>query len=182
MSCYQKIVSTFPGKKAVLLLTAAFFTLTSMTPHRANFSGEWKLNESKTEDGNFLCIYDMGDRMRSETMKIAEQADFLTVEVPNSSPDAALVTSQEKLTFDGKENEVNHIGRGKKFTVKWSGDGQTMTVNSVVYCDIDGKKEEFKVTEIWKLINEERSISVRYDLESTLIGERVMKRVYDKVN
>ena len=56
-----------------------------------------------------------------------------------------------------------------------------MIVNSVVYCDIQGKKEEFKVAEIWKLINDGRSISVRYDLESTLIEARVMKRVYDKV-
>ena len=49
MSYYQKIVTIFAGKKPVLLLTAGFFTLTSMAQDRANFSGEWKLNESKSE-------------------------------------------------------------------------------------------------------------------------------------
>ena len=105
------LMTIFAGKKSVLLLTAGFFTLTSMAQDRANFSGEWKLNESKSElVGQFpLCIFG-GDRMRSKTMKIAGQADFLTVDVASSSPDGALVTRQEKLTFDGKESEATYVG------------------------------------------------------------------------
>ena len=76
--------------------------------HRANFSGEWKSKESMSMGGNIVCLYDEGDRMRSNTMKIAEQADFLTIEVPNPSPGAALATSQEKLAFDGKESQITH--------------------------------------------------------------------------
>jgi hypothetical protein len=60
MSFYQKFVTTFAGKKSVLLLTAGFFTLTSMAQDRANFYGEWKLNESKSElvkDHFPLCIF-----------------------------------------------------------------------------------------------------------------------------
>lgn len=63
MSYYQKIVTIFTGKKPVLLLTAVFFTLTSMAQDRANFSGEWKLNVSKSEINLFpLCIFGGGDR------------------------------------------------------------------------------------------------------------------------
>src|SRR5690242_10366076 len=102
--------------------------------HRANFSGEWKSKESISMGGNIVCLYEEGDRMLSKTMKIAELADFLTIEIPNPSPGAALATSQEKLTFDGKESQINHgQERGKKFTVKLSADGQTMTVNSIVH-------------------------------------------------
>ena len=55
---YQKFVTIFAGKMSVLLLTAGFFTLTSMVPDRANFSGEWKLNESKSElVDSFLFAY-----------------------------------------------------------------------------------------------------------------------------
>src|ERR1051326_8519646 len=133
MDYYQKLVATFATNKSVLLLGVAFFTLTSMAPHRANFSGNWKLNESKSIRGNSLCIYDQGDRMRSNTMKIAEHADFLTIDIVSSSPEGAPVTRREKLTFDGKEAEVTLFRRGKKFTVNWSDDGQTMTVNSLVY-------------------------------------------------
>ena len=131
--------------------------------------------------------------MLSKTMKIAEQADFLTIEIPNPSPGAALATSQEKLVFDGKEREsqINH-GRewGKKFTVKLSADGQTMTINSIVHWmvatpfNINVQKQAFVyVTEVWKLSNDGKSISVQANAKSTLFGgERSWKTVFDKAS
>lgn len=120
--------------------------------------------------------------MRSETMKIAAQANFLIIDVVSSSFDGALVARSEKLTFDGKEREVTLNGRGKKFTVKWSDDGQTMTVNSIIYLDINGDKKEFKVTEGWKLTNDGKSISLQANAKSTFFGERAWKFLYDKAN
>jgi hypothetical protein len=155
--------------------------------HRANFSGEWKSKESISMGGNIVCSYDEGDRMLSKTMKIAEQADFLTIEIPNPSPGAPLATSQEKLAFDGKESEINYgQERGKKFTVKWSADGQTMTVTSIVHLmvpfNINVQKQAFVyVTEVWKLGNDGKSISVQANAKSTLFsGERSWKTVFDK--
>jgi hypothetical protein len=140
MSYYQKFMTTFADSKRVLLLTAGFFTLTSMAQDYVNFSGDWKLNESKSEliERFPLCIFG-GDRMRSKTMKIAAQADFLTVAVASSSPDGELVTRQEKLMFDGKETEVTYVGTPReKSAARWSEDGQTMTVNSVRSFDTNG--------------------------------------------
>ena len=160
----------------------------NFVPYRASFSGEWKLNESKTVSGNFLCIYDVADRMWSKTMKIAEEAGFLTITVSNSFPEGRY-TSHEKLTFDGTQGVVNYstlpvtVGsKRKKFTVNRPGDGQTMTINSVVYMDINGEKSECNITEVWKLINSGRSISVHYDVASTLTGPRHEERQYDKIN
>ena len=159
--------------------------------HRANFSGEWKSKESISMGGNIVCSYDEGDRMLSKTMKIAEQADFLTIETPNLSPGAALATNQEKLAFDGKESQVNRgPGRGKKFTVKLSADGQTITVNSIVHLtvatpfNIDVQKQAFVyVTEVWKLSNDGRSISVEANAKSNLWGgERSWTTVFDKAS
>jgi hypothetical protein len=129
--------------------------LTRMAANRANFSGEWKSKESISMGGNIVCVYEAEDRMRSKTMKITMQADFLTIETPNPSPGAALARSQEKLPFDGKESQINHRReRGKKFTVKWSADGQTMTVNSIVHLIMATQKQAFfYVTEVWKLSN-----------------------------
>ncbi|CAN5614158.1 hypothetical protein BH10BAC2_BH10BAC2_06130 [soil metagenome] len=159
--------------------------------HRANFSGEWKSKESISMGGNIVCLYDEGDRMLSKTMKIAEQADFLTIEIPNPSPGAALATSQEKLAFDGKESQINHgPERGKKFTVKLSADRQTMTVNSIVHLMVATpsninvlKQMVVYVTEVWKLSNDGKSISVQANAKSTLEGgERSWKTVFDKAN
>ena len=73
---------------------------------RPNFSGEWKSKESISMGGNIVCTYGEGDRMLSKTMKIAEQADFLTIEVPNLSHGTTPATSREKLAFDGRASEI----------------------------------------------------------------------------
>jgi hypothetical protein len=159
--------------------------------HRANFSGEWKSKESISMGGNIVCSYGEGDRMLSKTMKIAERADFLTIEIPNSSPDAALSKSREKLPFDGKESQINHgRERGKKFTVKLSADGQTMTINSIVYLitptpnNTNVQEQAFVyVNEVWKLSNDGKSITVQANAKSTLFEEeRSWETVFDKTN
>jgi hypothetical protein len=159
--------------------------------HRANFSGEWKSKESISMGGNIVCCYNSGDRMLAKTMKITEGANFLTVEVSSSFPGTAAVTSQEKLAFDGKASEIdNGRERGKKFTVKLSADGQTMTINSIVHLmvatpfKINVQKQAFcYVTEVWKLSNDGKSISIQANAKSNLFGfggERSWKTVFNK--
>jgi hypothetical protein len=178
----------------ILLTGVIYFALHAQQKngaHRANFSGEWKSKESISMGGNIVCTYVEGDRMLSKTMKIAQDSDFLTIEIPNPSPGAALATSQEKLTFDSKESQINYgRERGKKFTVKLSDDGQTMTVNSIVHLmvatpfNINVQKQAFVyVTEVWKLSNDGKSISVQANAKANLFGgERSWKTVFDKAN
>ena len=179
----------------VILLTGViYFAVQAQQKNgtkRANFSGEWKSKESIAMGGNIVCTYDEGDRMLSKKMKIAEQADFLTIEIPDPSTGAAPPTSQEKLSFDGKENQVNHgPERGKKFTVKLSADRQTMTVNSVVHFMVATpyhvnvlKQAAVYVTEVWTLSNDGKSISVQANAKSNLFGGgRSWKTVFDKAN
>ena len=177
----------------IFLLTGVIYfavqALQKNGTHRANFSGEWESKESISMGGNIVCCYNSGDRMLAKTMKIAEQANFLTIEVSSSFPGTVPVTSQEKLTFDGKERRINHDReRGKKFTVKLSADGQTMTVNSIVHLmvatpyHVDVQEQLFVyVTEVWKLSNDGKTISVQANAKSTLFGgERSWKTVFDK--
>ena len=178
----------------ILLTGVSYFAVQAQQKngtHRANFSGKWKSKESISMGGNIVCSYDEGDRMLSKTMKIAEQADFLTIEVPNPSPGAALATSQEKLAFDGKESEINHgRERGKKSTVKLSDDGQTMTVNSIVHLmvatpyHVDVQEQLFVyVTEVWKLSDDGKSIAVQANAKSNLFSEgRSWTTVFDRTN
>jgi hypothetical protein len=183
----------------IILLTGVIYfavqALQKKGTHHTNFSGEWKSKEPISMGGNIVCVYNKSDRMLSKTMKIAEQADFLTIEIPKPSPGAALATSQEKLVFDGKERESKiNLGQewGKKFTVKLSADRQTMTVNSIVHLmvptpsNINVQKQAFfYVTEVWKLSNDGRSISVQANAKSNLFGfggERSWKTVFDKAS
>ena len=176
----------------ILLIGVIYFAVQAQQKngtHWANFSGEWKSKESISMGGNIVCTYEKGDRMLSKTMKIMEQADFLTIVVPNPSLGAAGATSVEKLTFDGKTSVINHgPGGGKEFTVKLSADGQTMTVNSIVHLMIPTpyhvnvqKQEIVYVTEVWKLSNGGKSIAVQANAKSTLFSDkRSWKTVFDK--
>jgi len=159
--------------------------------HRANFSGEWRSKESISMGGNIVCSYDEGDRMLSKTMKIAERADFLTIEIPNSSPGARQAKSLERLAFDGKESQMNQgRERGKKFTVNFSADGQTMTINSIVNLmvpnpnNVNVQEQAFVyVKEVWKLSNDGKSIIVQTKAKSKILGEeRNWETVFDKTN
>ncbi len=170
---------------SIMLVVAIYFLVQGQqknSTNPANFSGEWKSKESISMGGNIVCCYNPGDRMLAKTMKITEQANFLSVEVSSSFPGAAPVTSQEKLTFDGKTSEINNgPGRGKKFTVKLSADRRTMTVNSVVNLMVGQTPTSVYVTEVWKLSNDGRSIVVQADAKSNLYASpRSWKTVFDK--
>lgn len=178
----------------ILLTTVIYFAVQAYrknATHHADFSGEWKAKESISMGGNIVCCYTSGDRMLAETMKIAEQANFLTIAVSSSFPGAAPVPGQEKLTFNGKKSQIDYgQGSGKKFTVKLSDDGQTMTVNSIVqfmtatpYHVNVLKQAVVYVTEVWKLSNDGRSIAVQANAKSNLFDEgRSWKTVFNKVN
>jgi hypothetical protein len=159
--------------------------------YRANFSGEWKSKESISMGGNIVCSYDLGDRMLSTTMKIAERADYLTIEIPYTSHGASLTKSREKLTFDGKVIHFNQgKERGKKFTVNYSADGQTMTINSIVNLMVPNPNNAnvqeqalVYVKEVWKLSNGGKSIIVQTNAKSEILGaERSWETVFDKTN
>ena len=172
-----KTETIFARTIPVLLLIAGFLTLTSMAPDRANFSGEWELNEAKSEIRQFpLCIFG-GDRMRSKTLKIAAHADFLIVDFVREQ-----IARHEKLTFDDKEIKTTYVGTPRESSAAtWSDAGQTMTVNSVRSFDPKGETSDFKVTEVWKLTNAGKSISIQVN-SSSVSGENTMILVYDKVN
>jgi hypothetical protein len=157
----------------------------------ANFSGEWKSKESISMGGNIVCSYESGDRMLSTTMKIVEQGDYLTIENPKADPSTPLVKSIEKLIFDGKTRQISHSQENiKKYAVKLSDDGHTMTIHSIVYFmnakpyHIDVLEKAFtEVTEVWKLSKDGKSISVLSKAKSNIWDEeRSWETVFDKIN
>ncbi len=165
----------------IVLVGAFYYPLQAQqktNTQRANFSGEWKSKESISMGGNIVCSYDLSDRMNSKSMKITEQSEFLNIEIPDPTSDAALSRSQEKLPFNGKESEINHgQGLGKKFTVKLSADGQTTTINSIAL----QRKVIHYVKEVWKLSSDGKSIILQSNAKSNVWGEeRSWKTIFYK--
>ena len=154
--------------------------------NRANFSGQWQAKEAISIGGNIFCSYAAGDRMVAKRIKIVEQADFLTIENPDSN---ASSKNLEKWLFNGKTSQINHSqGNRKMFSVKLSHDGQTMTIKSIVYFmagtpyKVNVQQQAFtNVTEIWKLSKDGKSITVLAKAKSNIWdGERSWKTLFVK--
>ena len=159
---------TIPVLAAAALLSMAFTT----TADRANFNGEWKLNESKSELGNF-------GRFAATKVKVDQKEDAITIEKTSPSFQGGdPVSTSEKLTFDGKETESTVFGNSpKKSTAKWSDDGQTLTISYVISFDRNGQTSEIRGTETWSI--KDGSLSI-VTVSSSPRGETTTKAIYEK--
>lgn len=176
MITFVKQGRTF-GKLSAGLLLAGLIVLTvaATLPRAADFKGEWTFNESKSKlgEGRF--------RMAPAKMKVTQEGNTsISIERTTNPPNGDPVTSTEKLTFDGKEAESTVFGNSKKkSTAAWAADGNSLTIQSTIIFERDGNSFEIKVTEVWKLINDGKSLQIDYTSVSQR-GTNNQTFVYDK--
>jgi hypothetical protein len=163
----------FPGQLLSFLIAPAILLSVASMPDRANFSGEWKLNEGKSELGDF------GGRFAARAIKVEQKEDAISIARTTPGFNGGdPVTTTMTLTFDGKETESTGFGGSKrKSTAKWSEDGQTFTINHTTLFERDGQTSEFKSTETWTL--KDGSLSI-VTVSSSPRGESTTKALYDK--
>ena len=163
-------------KKFLFSLLAPAVVLLSFTsmPDRVSFSGDWKLNEGKSELGEF------GGRFAARAIKVDQKQDAITIARTTPAFNGGdPVTTTLVLTYDGKETESTGFNNSKrKTTAKWSDDRQTLTVITRTAIERDGQTSEFKTTETWTL-TKEGSLSV-VSVSSSPRGDNTVKAMYDK--
>jgi hypothetical protein len=162
----KKILFTF------LMPTVLLFSFTTVAD-RVNFSGDWKLDESKSELGDF------GGRV-ALSLKAEQKENEITITRTTPGFNGGdPVTTTVTLTYDGKVTESEGFGGAKrKSTAKWSEDGQTLTVNSTIVFERDGQTSEFKSTETWTM-TKDGFLSVVTNSNSPR-GESTTKAIYKK--
>ena len=175
MSFHQSAIKKLTGKSTVFVTAAAFAAICSAHTVResANFSGEWTLNEQKSELG------EMGARVAAKKLKVSQTADAIITDKTSTFNGEERKTT-EKISLDGKESENIVFGNSKKkSTAKWGADGQTLTLNSTIAFERNGETMEIKGTENWKLLDAGKTLSI----ESTSVSTRgtfTVKAVYEK--
>ena len=177
MNPFLSIASKKPTTKtslcyvaAAALLLSAFTVLKPPT----NFSGEWKLNEGKSELGQF-------PQFAPKKLKVAATDTSAAVERVSTGQDGQERSSKETLSYNGRETESTVFGTmKKKSAVKWSDDGKSMTVAGAILFERDGQSNEIKTTEVWKLFDDGKSLMVSSNSSSSF-GDNAMKMVFDKV-
>lgn len=110
-------------KKLVVVIVMAVATLAASA--QPNFSGNWKLNTSKSK---------LNDQwsMAPKSIDINQSGNQLGVDKHVSFQDNDLTIS-DKFTLDGKECINQGWGdREKKSTVKWSDNNKSLIINTTI--------------------------------------------------
>ena len=175
MSVHRTAIKKISKQSTFFVTAAAFAAICSSytVADNANFSGDWTLNEQKSELGDF------GARIAPKKLKVTQTADALTADKTSSFNGEERKTT-EKITLDGKESENTVFGTSKKkSTAKWDDNGQTLSVSSNTAFERNGETMAIKGTENWKLLDAGKTLSI----ETTSVSSRgtiTVKAVYEK--
>jgi hypothetical protein len=157
---------------SLLIAVAGLLSFTTMAD-RPNFTGDWKLDESKSELGDF------GGRV-ARSLKADQKDNAITITRTTPGFNGGdPVTTTITLTYDGKVTESEGFGGSKrKSTASWSADGSTLTINNTTTFERDGQTSEFKSTETWT-VTKDGLLSVVAHSNSPR-GESTTKAIYHK--
>ena len=155
-------------------LSICLFVSTTAFGQKVNLSGNWKLNEGKSQlgEGRF--------RMAPATVNITQDETTLNMERTSKGQNGQDFTSKEKYTLDGKECEnTGFMNSVKKSTVTFSSDNKTLTITSTTTFEREGNKMEIKQVENFKVSDDGNTLTL--DASSTSQrSERKQTLVYEK--
>jgi hypothetical protein len=169
---YQNIWTTL--RLITLVAISAFYCLQlSAQNNQAVFSGNWILNDSKSNFG------DSPFRMASSSLVVKQEGNTLSIDRTMPGRDGEEMKMTGKYTLDGKVCENSGIMNMKtKSTVTWSADKKSIKIASSTFFDMNGENMEMKSTETWKLEGE-KTLKIEAT-NSTPDGDMKTTLVYDK--
>ena len=163
---------------AMPILSIAFFVLFLLYPattyagDKVDFSGDWTLNEDKSEMGE-------GRFRPSATLKITQAENSLVTERTRTGRDGQVRKIRDEYTLDG-EAKLTETERGStNSTASWSEDGKTLTINSYRKMTREGQTFEITTEEHWVLSDDGSTLTIKTSSTSPR-GERSSVLVYSK--
>jgi hypothetical protein len=144
----------------------------SFAAGNTDFTGEWTLNNEKSElgEGRFFSPLRM-------TVKQEEVA--ITIDRTTTGRDGEERTISQTLTMDGKENKMESERRNSITFVTWSEDGSALTIKADSEFSRQGEVMKIKSEEIWTLEGDGKILKIQSSMSSPR-GDRAVTLVYDK--
>ena len=152
---------------SLLLIPAA-----SYAGENTDFTGEWTLNEDKS---------DLGEGRFFSALKIAvkQEGNTITIERTRTGRDGGERTSSETLTMDGKENINEGERRTSTSVLTWSDDGSTLTIKTKREFNRQGETIEMASIEVWTMAEDGTTLKIQSDISSPR-GERSVSLIYER--
>ena len=168
----MKRIRTFQVLIVSLIIALLAIPSISFAGDLTDFTGEWALNEEKSDLGE-------GRGFAAFKIVVKQEGNTLTIERTRSGRDGEERTNSETLTMDGKEN-INEGERGSSTSiVTWSDDVTTLTIKATREFNRQGETFEMNSTEVWTLAGDGMNLSIQSDISSSR-GERSATLVYEK--
>ena len=144
----------------------------SFAGDKVDFTGEWVLNEDKSDFGD-------GPAFAAVKIVATQEGNTITIGRTRMGRDGEERTSSETMSMDGKEN-INEGERGtSNSVVTWSDDGTNLTIKSKREFNRDGETFEMNSTEVWTLSEDGNILKIQSDVSSPR-GERSATLIYEK--
>jgi hypothetical protein len=156
----------------VLLLSA---DMLSAQESAVDFTGEWALNEDKSDLGGGPGGRRRG--MRASKMFVEQKENKLVVEAFRTNRAGEEMSNVSTYTLDGKECTNSNAFMTSVSVAEWSEDGKTLTISSTITFSRSGREFTMESTAIWSLA--ENTLAIETTRTSSR-GERKSKAVYDK--
>jgi hypothetical protein len=161
-------------KLLLLLLLPAFLVSFSGKTYKANYTGSWKLNEQKSELGEF------GGRIAARKFKVEQKDDVISITRTGTTFNGDEYSNTETLTFDGKVCEMTvYETSKKKSTIKWSEDGNSFVITYTFDFNFNGESSTINGTEKWSISEDGKSLTSQTNSQGPQ-GDFTMKGVYEK--
>lgn len=153
-------------KKSVVLLAVLFISVL-VSAQGVDFSGNWKLNSSKSKLGDQFS-------MAPKEIIVVQKGNDLSLEKHSEFQDQQF-TINDKFTLDGKEC-INDgwMDSKKKSTVVWSADKKSLKISSKIAMQDGG---EMTISEIYKMDGGNMVVEMS---ASSSYGDMSETQVYDK--
>ncbi len=154
-----------------LFISCVFLLSSAMIFAQANFSGSWKLNESKSNLGDAPFSF------AATSMVVTQQGNNLTIDSTQPGMDGGEMKTSAKYTLDGNtcENQ-GFMDMIRKSVVTWSEDKSSIKIASTMNSDMG----EMKSSETWKLTENGKVLMVESVMPSMDGGEMKTTAAYDK--
>ena len=164
-------------KTGFLFLAALMIVVSSTaTLLKTDFSGDWILDQSKSNLGEF------GSRMTPAKLTVMQESTIITI-VRTSTGQMGEIVTTDKLTFNGIESASTGgmEGSSRKATLKWTDDQQSnLILNAITLLSFNGNSFEVKAKEAWSLDPTGKILTI--DAETTTqMGVSTTKLVYNKI-
>lgn len=140
---------------------------------KVDFSGEWIFNEEKSVLDNWVVSF------LPYKLKITQKENDLTIQSTYILEYADDRITEEKLTLDGKECELEFMNLPRIKTANWSENEDTLIIESKVTFNRGGQTSEMVVKEAWSLQEQGNILSIK-QFSTSFWGKRDITLIFDK--